>query len=90
MPAFFSGHHSYDMYSSDMRFENNLSAYPWRGHGVSSYKLFLISSRLALQSVYTGLELDLMKITKDIDGGNIEARWRMRGSPRYIPGRRQT
>lgn len=71
------------MYSPDLKYENNMSAYPWRGVGVSGYRLFLSSSRLALCSAYSDLTVDLIKITKDIPAGKIEARWSVRGSLRY-------
>ena len=46
--------------------------------------MFLESSRLALKCSFSKTELDLIKITKDVDHGKIEARWRVRGRPRYL------
>ena len=70
-----------------MRYENQLWRYPWEGSGLLSYQLFLQGSRLALGSVASGLCTDLLRITKDPEGGRIEARWRVKGQ--YHFSRRQ-
>ena len=46
--------------------------------------MFLESSRLALKLSFSQVELDLIKITKNVEQGKIEARWRVRGRPRYL------
>ena len=56
------------------------SAFSFRG--CSTYRVFLTSSRLVLRCCYSQLSLDLLKITKEVEGGKIEARWRVRGCPR--------
>ena len=84
LPVFFDGHHSYHMYDDNVTFENNLSSFSWSSHTRQSYIMFLESSRLILKLSCSQLELDLIKITKDVDQGKIEARWRVRGRPRYL------
>jgi hypothetical protein len=85
LPAFFDGHHSYDIYDANVKFENNLPPRGWSTDTRRSYRLFLESSRLALKLSFSQTNLDLIKITKDVDQGKIEARWRVRGRPRYFP-----
>ncbi|XP_064395214.1 uncharacterized protein C6orf136 homolog [Halichondria panicea] len=87
IPAFFAGHHSYDLYDPHMRYENQLWRYPWKGCGLLSYRLFLQGFRLALGGVASGLCTDLLRITKDAEEGKIEARWRVKGQ--YHCSRRQ-
>lgn len=84
LPVFFDGHHSYHIYDANMTFENNLSSFSWSSHNRQSYRMFLESSRLALRCSFSQMELDLIKITKDVDQGKIEARWRVRGRPIYL------
>ena len=84
LPAFFDGHHSYDIYDANMTFENNLPPQGWSTDSRQSYRMFLESSRLAMKVSFSQTSLDLIKITKDVDQGKIEARWRVRGRPRYL------
>ena len=84
LPSFFDGHHSYDIYDANMKFENNLPPQGWSTDSRRSYRMFLESSRLALKLSFSQTNLDLIKITKDVDQGKIEARWRVRGRPRYF------
>ena len=84
LPAFFDGHHSYDIYDANVKFENNLSPRAWSTDTRRSYRMFLESSRMALKLSFSQTTLDLIKITKDVDQGKIEARWRVRGRPRYF------
>ena len=72
------------MYDDNLTFENNLSSFSWSSHSLRSYRMFLESSRLVMKLSFSQLELDLIKITKDVDQGKIEARWRVRGRPRYL------
>lgn len=82
LPSFFSGHHSYGMYSLDMIFTNNLLPFTWTLYSRWGYHFFLAASRILLRMAYSNLNLDLLRITKDVDSGKIEARWGLRGRPR--------
>ena len=79
IPAFFTGHHSYDLYTRNMTFETQSWRYPWRSEGVTGYRLFLQTWRVGVRSVCRGCEVDLLRITKDNERGRVEARWRVRG-----------
>lgn len=82
IPSFFNGYHSYSMYSSDLVFTNKLLPFSWTLRNRWSYRLFLATSRILLRLLYSQLNLDLLRITKDVDTGKIEARWRLRGRSR--------
>ena len=49
------------------------------------YRLYLGFCHYLTVILYSNVSFDLMKITKEIESGDIRARWRIRGSPRFVP-----
>ena len=47
--------------------------------GRTAYSVVLGTWRLALKMCYSQCQVDLLKISKDVEMGTIEARWRVRG-----------
>lgn len=82
LPVLFGGHHSYDLYSPNVKLENNLSAFSWTTHGRRSYECFVRCSLWSVYCCYRQPQLELLKITKQLGSGTIEARWRITGIPR--------
>jgi hypothetical protein len=101
IPQFFTGCHSYSiLYEKDMTFENKIGLlkcslkyiqchhFPFNffsRRSRLSYKMYLNSLRHGLCSIYSNVNCDLIKITKDITSSKIEARWRITGKPSLIP-----
>ena len=50
--------------------------------GCTAYSALLTIWRLGVRTCFTHTQLDLLKISKDVEQGKIEARWRARGRPR--------
>ena len=82
LPVLFGGHHSYDLYSPNVKLENNLSAFSWTTHGRRSYECFVRCSLWSVYCCYRQPQLELLKITKQLGSGTVEARWRITGIPR--------
>ena len=83
LPAFFAGHHTYSMYAPNLIFTNNLLPLSCKLYSRWSYRSFLATTSALLRLGCAQLNLDLLRITKDVDRGRVEARWRLRGRPRY-------
>lgn len=85
LPNMFHPHYYLDtyLYSPDVRLENKLLGFlPSNISGRNSYKAFMWCWKTLLRFNYGFPELQLMKITKELEKGEIHARWRICGYSR--------
>ncbi|KAL5483778.1 hypothetical protein EMCRGX_G020192 [Ephydatia muelleri] len=85
LPHLFHPHYYSDtyLYSPDVRLENKLLAFlPSNMRGHASYRLFMRCWQVSMRCGYGFPELQLMKITKEVEKGEIHARWRICGYSR--------
>jgi hypothetical protein len=87
LPAFFNGHHSFNMYSDQLLFQCNLLPTQIDFNSLQKYKFVLRNFKLMCVLVTSRPRLELMKITKHVDEGRIRARWRVMGVSRFFPFR---
>jgi len=74
--------HDYAIYCPRLLFTNSLLPFTMKLRGRSSYKVFLEGCTVVLRFFYGGLNMEVLRITKDPFVGKVEARWRISGRPR--------
>lgn len=82
LPVFFHGHHSYDMYASDLVFVSKLLPFTWTLYSRWGYWCFMSAFKMLVRAGHSWVNFDLLHISKDTDLGKIKARWRVRGRGR--------
>ncbi|KAG7499888.1 hypothetical protein JOB18_002095 [Solea senegalensis] len=79
LPKLFMKNHDYTMYSYDVEFINSILNFKTRG--LVQYKVAVSLWSLLCLCYLTESHLEVLKLTKHVEDGTIQARWRIKGIP---------
>ncbi|XP_071947782.1 uncharacterized protein [Antedon mediterranea] len=81
MPNFFAKNHDFNIYSSNILFENKV--FHIKTRGLVAYKGSIQTMKYSSFVYFTDLQMEVLKISLQEERDNIQVRWRVKGLPAH-------
>ncbi|XP_022084336.1 uncharacterized protein LOC110975826 isoform X2 [Acanthaster planci] len=79
LPNFLNESHDFSMYASTVEFDNRIMRFKTKG--LPAYKASIQGLKYLCAAYVTGSTMEVLRITAELELGQIQARWRVRGVP---------